>query len=471
MFMPSKFSTGEYFLKLLIGLLLFFNGIYHLNAETRFFSFTTSKGMPIKVLQDTEMPFIHAQLLVFLDSNTQNYNSLVISRLTAMNMFAPELNSPSSNLLDSLFRLGNDYQVEQTPEYIKISLNFLPDRLVSFTKLIKEIFFYQSFHLKKFEQSKEIYWSYFNKSRDWKKEIAFLLAYQQIVNNFYFSQGFLIQEFINKINLAQLRSFHLKTFRADNALLILKGKINPYIALGLIEKDLPPAAGELTKIKKEEVSVNPSRKIFVLNSPASDSPMLYWFDVAPAATDDDYLPFFIGNFSLFGFPGGRIYQSERNQFLLAGYKVNTDVFSLKNFTVFCNYLRLNYGDVENFLLFVDQERKKFSARPIARKEYLDALNYYLGRSQVETGRFDFGVQQIIDLFQNKSAVLLPPRRGPELIREVSFDRVLQVMDDLMGYKHKAGIRERGIIVLIGNANLIVSNLKILKVDVVELSMD
>ena len=469
--MPNKLFSAGQFLKLLTGLLLFFNGVSHLTAETRLFSFTTSKGMPIKVLQDNEMPFIHAQLLIYLEGNTQNYNSLVISKLTVMNMFARELNSPSSNLLDSLFRLGNDYQVEQTPEYVKISLNFLPDRLAFFAKLIKEIFSYQSFHLKKFNHSKENFWSFFIKNRDWKKEIAFLLAYQQIVGNFYFSQGFLVQGFFNSINLAQLRSFYLKTFRFDNSLLILKGKVNPYIALGMIEKDLPPAAGPPIQIKKEEISVNPSRKIFVLNSAASDSPMIYWFDVAPAATDDDYLPFFIGNFTLFGFPGGRIYRSERNQFLLDGYKVSTDIYSLKSFTVFCNYLRLNYGDVENFLLLVDQERKKFAVQPIVRKEYLDALNFYLGRAQVETGRFDYGVQGVIDLFQAQPASLLLTRPGPELIREVTFDRVAQVLDDLMGYRHKAGIRERGIIVLIGNANLIVNNLKILKADVVELFRD
>jgi hypothetical protein len=134
-------------------------------------------------------------------------------------------------------------------------------------------------------------------------------------------------------------------------------------------------------------------------------------------------------------------------------------------------VRLNYEDVENFLFLVDQERKKFSAQPIARKEYLDALNYYLGRVQVETGRFDNGMQQVIDRFQAQPASLLPPLRGPEPIREVTFDRVVQVMDDLIGYKHKAGMRERGIIVLVGNANLIVSNLKILKADVVELFVD
>jgi predicted Zn-dependent peptidase len=456
MSMPNKCSSAAKSLRLLTAALLFFYGITCLVAETRQFSLFTSKGFPIKVLQENEMPFVHAQLLIFLNGNNQNYTSLLISQLTVMNMFARELNSPTSNLLDSLFRLGNDYQVEQTPEYVKISLNFLPDRLASFTKLLKEIFTYQSFHLNKFNQS---------------KEIAFLLAYQQIIGNFYFNQGMLIREFVNSINLAQLRSFHLKTFRPDNALLILKGKINPYIALGMIEKDLPAFADAPTKTKYEEVNINPGRKIFILNSVASDYPMIYWFDVAPIVTDADYLPFFIGNFTLFGFPGGRIYQSERNQFFLAGYKVSTDIYTLKNFTVFCNYLRLSYGDLENFLLLVDQERKKFSARSIAKKEYLDALNFYIGRAQVETGSLDYGVQQAINRFQAQPASLLPPLRGPEPIREVTFERVVQVMDDLLGYKHKAVIRERGIIVLIGNANLIVNNLKILKADVVELRMD
>jgi hypothetical protein len=99
------------------------------------------------------------------------------------------------------------------------------------------------------------------------------------------------------------------------------------------------------------------------------------------------------------------------------------------------------------------------------------LNYYLGRAQVETGSLDYGVQQVINRFQAQPASLIPPPRGPEPIREVTFDRVVQVMDDLMGYKHKAGIRERGIIVLIGNANLIVNNLKSFKAEVVEFRMD
>jgi len=471
MYMPNKYLCNRCFFWLMAGILLFVSGSRQLVAETRLFSFVTSKGLTIKVLQDNEMPFIHAELHIFLDGNTQNYTSLAIAQLTVMNMFDRELNSPPSNLLDLLQKQGNDYQVEQNPEYVKISMNFLQDRLAAFPKLLGNIFNYQSFHLKKFNLSKENFWFLYSKNRDWKKEMAFLLAYQQIVGNFYFSQGFSFQEFINKINLAQLRSFLLRTFRPENAVLVLKGKINPYFILGMIEKDFPQMSAQPPKPKKEETPINAGRKVFILNVNSQELPAIYWFDTAPAVTDANYLPYFIGNFSLFGFPGGRIYQSEKNQFLMAGYKVNTETYFMKNFTIFCNYLRLNYSDVENFLLLVDQERRKFAVQPIERKEYLDALNFYIGRSQVDTSRFDHDLQGEIDLFHGQLATALPPRPGPELFQEVSINRVMQVMDEQMGNRHKSGGKERGVVVLIGNAALILSNLKFLKPDTVELLTD
>ena len=120
---------------------------------------------------------------------------------------------------------------------------------------------------------------------------------------------------------------------------------------------------------------------------------------------------------------------------MGGYKVNTDIFSVKNFTVFCNYLRLNYNDLENFLLLVDQERKKFSVRPIERKEYLDALNYYIGRAQVETSRIRLWILQgEIDRFPGQARCRRCRGIGPELFQEVSFERVVQVMDEQMGYQ-------------------------------------
>jgi hypothetical protein len=99
------------------------------------------------------------------------------------------------------------------------------------------------------------------------------------------------------------------------------------------------------------------------------------------------------------------------------------------------------------------------------------LNYYLGQAQVETSRFDYGVQIEIDRFQSQPTGILPPRSGPGQFQEVSFNRVLQVLDKQMGYKHKAGIGEKEIIVLVGNANLILNSLKLFKVNAVELSLE
>ena len=102
----------------------------------------------------------------------------------------------------------------------------------------------------------------------------------------------------------------------------------------MIEKDLPQPPPQPPRARKEESVVNAGRRIFILNVNSPDLPMVYWFDTAPAAADANYLPYVIGNFALFGFPDGRIYQSEKNQFLMGGYKVNTETYSFAEFHPF-----------------------------------------------------------------------------------------------------------------------------------------
>lgn len=440
-------------------------------ADPRLFSFATSKGLPVKVLQDNDLPFIHAQLLVYLDGGTQTHSAQAILQLALLNMFERSLNAPPSNLMDLLQRQGGDFLVEQNPEFVRISLNFLPDRLPAFSRLLKELFTYQSFHLGKFNASKEKFWSLSSRGRDWKKEIALALCYQQLVGNFYFSHRFLPREVIRNINLAQVRSFMLRTFRPDNALLVLKGKVNPYFVLGMIEKDLPQPPPRPARPKAAAPPLNPARRIFILNVDQPEPPTVYWFDVSPPAADPDFLPYAVGNFSLFGFPGGRVYHSERNRFLMEGYKVETETVHLRDFTLFCNYLRLNYSDLENFLLLVEQERKRFAIRPIERKEYLDALNHFIGQAQVASGRFDHDLQAEIDRFHGRGDQKAIPRPGPEMFQEVSLNRVLQALDEQMGSRQKPGDREKGIVVLVGNANQILNSLKFLKTEAVELSIE
>jgi len=99
------------------------------------------------------------------------------------------------------------------------------------------------------------------------------------------------------------------------------------------------------------------------------------------------------------------------------------------------------------------------------------MNYYVGKAQVRTSEFDHDLQVEIDRFPGRATTPLPPRPGPEVFQEVSFGRVQQALDEQMGSRHKAGSREKGIVVLVGNANLIVNSLKLLKTEALELSMD
>jgi len=453
------------------GLLLLLSSGRASAAEPRLFSFATSKGLAVKILQDNDLPFIHAQLLVYLNGSPQTHLSQAIVQLALINMFERSLNSPPSNLMEMLHRQGGDFLVEQNPEFVKISLNFLPDRLSSFSRLLKEIFTYQSFHLSKFNASKERFWPLFMKGRDWKKEIALALCYQQLMGNFYFSNRFLPREVIDGVNMAQVRSFLLRTFRPDNALLVLKGKVTPYFVLGMIEKDLPQPEKRGLKPKPAAPPLNSARRIFILNVEQPEPPMVFWFDAAPPAADPAFLPYAVGNFFLFGFPAGRIYHSERNRLLTEGYKVDTETIHLKHFTLFCNYLRLNYADLENFLLLVEQERKRFAARPIERKEYLDALNHTLGQAQVATSRFNHDLQAEIDRFHDPGETGQVPRPAAEMFQEVSFNRVLQALDEQMGSRQRPGAREKGIVVIVGSANQVLNSLKFLKTEAIELSIE
>jgi len=69
--------------------------------------------------------------------------------------------------------------------------------------------------------------------------------------------------------------------------------------------------------------------------------------------------------------------------------------------------------------------------------------------------------------------IVPERLG-ELLSDPDpekANRVMQAMDEQMGYRHKSSGREKGVVVLIGNAALILSNLKILRPDTFDLSTD
>ena len=453
-----------------ILLLIAAAGIGLVAAESKVIDLKTSRGLRIRFIQEKEMLFVHSQLVVFYENMSTYLSQPGIPYLTIFNMFSSDIRESPSALLGSLRKLGNDYRVENSPDYTKIVVNFLPDRISQFGGFLNELFTYDSFRLKAFAESKENYWGYLQNRKEWKKEVASQIAYSQFFSSHQLGLTLITPELLKTINLAQLRSFCQNNFRPENTMLILKGNINPNSTMGLLEREmqfnLKPVKVEE---KKEMLAVNNSRRVFLLNSKDSDLPMVFFFDIAPPSDNIDFIPFFIVNYTLFHYPIGRLYQSDRTQLLhVRNYQLNNEIVVHKGISVLCSYSWVNHGDIENLVTLVDQEKKRLNLHSVEKNEFVNALNYFRGKLMVNTEDYENDVEIEINKAITASNERYLPKPASDAIQNVSLEKINDVAGNYFLINQKAGIREKGIIVIVGNATQILGDLKSLKPEIIDL---
>jgi hypothetical protein len=97
-------------------------------------SFTSTKGLRLRVLKSNHIPFIHAQLIIYYKEKVKNP---AIPYLTLLNIFDRNLKGNDTPLLSILKKLGNDYQVEHRPDFVLFKINLLPDKMLLFIRFLK----------------------------------------------------------------------------------------------------------------------------------------------------------------------------------------------------------------------------------------------------------------------------------------------------------------------------------------------
>ena len=431
------------------------------------FDFETSKGLTVRIVQDPALPFIHAELHIYYDSDSVDKLTPTIAYLALLNVFSRELNDPPHPLMRLLRELGNDFDVEQQPDFLGLRVNFLNDKIQLFIQMLKELFNFDSFSLRVFNASKQFYWPHLFAQSDWEKQLAYRIAYRQLFPNQALGQSLVMSEQMAGINLAQIRSFCKKTFRSDRSLLLLRGNINPHITLGSIERNMQYAFKKLPPLPEPSVPVAVNqRRLIIINDRKADLPYLYWFDTLPAANNPDYFSFLVASHIIFGYPTGRIYQGGKSQFFLGTNRIASEVTQHRQISVSCISLRLNYADIEDFIQLVDSEWRKLNVLTIQRREYLDAVKYFLGKKQVESSEFAAppGIEIGNQILKSDAT---PKMALSDMIQKVSLERIQRVASDAYAGRQRDSSRERGIIVLVGNAETILANLKTLKPEAVE----
>lgn len=428
-------------------------------------SFTSTKGLRLKVLKSDHIPFIHAQLVIYYKEKVKNP---AIPYLTLLNIFDGNLKGNDTPLLSILKKLGNDYQVEHRPDFLLFKINFLPDKMLLFLRFLKTLYSYKPFlelnspsssYVDKkqrlntetrFKDSIANYWNYFFRQQDWKTRIAYQIAYHHWFPSAVMGQTLITPNSLKDVTLDRLRSFYNRTYQLSNSLLIIKGNIEqPAILHGHIERFFSSFKKQLHQEHViEKLTTNSESKIIVFNTDNDDIPTMFWLQAVPTYNNRNPLASLVLNNILFTYPTGRIFLNSRS-FNINILRMETQMENHQGLTVICNTIRLRYIDIRNFILLVEKERKKLRVQQIDRREYLNTLSNIYGRLEVNTQYFENDISlEIIN------------------IKAEYYDKKVT----LASLNQNADHSNQEVIVIVGNANLIRADLGLLpsrKVEVID----
>lgn len=446
-----------------------------LHAGVQKQTFVTSRGLKVKVLADSTMDFLHAELLVFYKDK---YKNPAIPTLTLLNLFDKEVNKSGSSLLSILRRLGNDYEVEQTPEYFILKVNFLPDKLQQFAHLIKGIYSYKPLMnikinpdsytfrkreqdtAEKFKDSIDNYWKRYYKKKNWEEDTAYQIAYSTIFQGDPLGNSLVTASSLKNATLGQVRTFYQRAFRLPNSLLIIKGDFKPHLMRGYLSDEFSSFKKQVPEVPVDkEILINNERKVVVYSVKTGESPVIYWFEAIEPLNREQHIPYLVLNNILFGFPFGRIYRSPAETgFSYNNLEIRSEITNHEKVSVICNTIELRPKDIERFIRIADREKKKLSIKKVERIEYLNTLSYFAGKIKVDSQFFDNDINHeiLVSSYPFKRTDLMDPNGQPTQL--VSLDGLNQQIENPKSFDNSP----RGTIVIVGDYDIIRRYLKEIK---------
>jgi hypothetical protein len=438
-------------------------GFFHLQGspqgpetKQKFQEFDCKKGLKLKIFKNTNIQFIHAQLIIYY---REDFGNPAIPYLTYQNLFNRDVIRWDSPLISTLKKLGNDYEVEHRPDFLVIKINFLPEKMSLFMRFLKILYNFRSYLTSgsapgtsyserkqqqviqaSFEDSVSNFWKYFSKNNDWEKTIAFQIAYNHFFPGSIMGRTFITPQRLKNLTLDHIGSFYRSTYKMSNSMLIMKGNIpRPVIVYGLIEKNFSSTKKNLHVPEvKQKVSINPEKKVIIFNVNDNNSPVIFWFEAVSTYNNKNLVPSLVLNNILFLHPTGRLYLTARN-LNINPIMLNTEIINHNTVSMICNIIHLRYRDIESFIMMAEREKKKLRIMRVKRREYLNTVTNLIGRLKVKTQDFENDV--------NIEKMKIP--YNTQQVTQAGLNQLADEPDNL-------------VIVIVGNARLILQYLTILR---------
>lgn len=459
MLSPNKQASQQ-------GALLFLLLVVFLYGSLQSQEFTTSKGMKIKIVQDNTFGFIHARVAIYYNTQLQNP---ALPALTATNIFSKEYNPSGSPVLNTLRNLGNDFEIQNRPDSLLIRINFLPDKIKTFTEFLKNLYRYrpffqsssrQSYNYNNLEQatqktlveSKRNYWQDFKRKKHWKRKVAMQIAYSRLFPNQMLGRILVTPDTLNRATLAGIRTFYRRNYTPQNTQIFLKGKLHPGIVSGQFEWVFKSFKKPEIPVAQPEIPVpSNKREIIILHIDSVDSPLIFWVNTIPPVSSKHHLEAMLLNDYIFSYPLGVLPRHASRFHRIRFSVISQEIAHHHGISIICNTIGVKFNEVEKVILLADGLQRRLQSKGITRKEILDISSYFLGKYKVSTEDFDSEITTPFDTYRFQS-VLSSPKQLPSLLQQVSTTSIKQAMES----------PRQSIIVIVGNSKLIMDHINILK---------
>ncbi|MGE5343040.1 MAG: hypothetical protein ACM3SY_16310 [Candidatus Omnitrophota bacterium] len=435
------------------------------------FSFKSSNGLQLKIIKDPYMRFFHAELVIYYKEVSENP---AIPHLTLLYLLDPDLNRGGGPLLSILDELGNDIELDHHPDFVTLKINFLPEKQGLFFKFLRELYNQKSLKKpttpgtptlaeEKFRNSISNYWKYLVKKKNWKHTLAYQIAYDRLCSAGHMENTLITPKALKGVTFDQIQTFYRNTYQLGNSILAVKGNIaNPYLFHGMVEVELKSFKKEpsLEGSVGSKVTINPTgKKVILLNCDTNELPAVFVFEAVPTYFNKiNPVPQSVLNHLLFAEYTGKLYFSLARQNIRLR-DMATEMVNHTDFTLICNAIEnLRYTQLERFLLLWSNEKVKLRKSGVTRNEILYSLRYLFGRVEINSRCYDNNVGIVIANGLNITAAV----SRNNLIKHLTPSVINAALAE----------PDRTLIVIVGNAQLTLSHLTVLKdrIDIIDFGL-
>jgi len=425
---------------------------------------TTSKGLRTNLIKDPSLMFIHAEIVIYYSE----ISDPAVPYLTLMNIFDAQINNPQSGLLNILFKMGNDVEIDYKLDHLIIKINFLPADVNQFVNFLKSLYNYRGFSLKKFNYSIKNFWDLFTKKNEWKRIIAAQIAFNRLFNQDHPEQFLLPGKKLGRLNLSHIRSFHKKNYTLPNSYLTVQGDINPYVLFGLIEKafrNFKNLKASYSQFRYDHYKSD--RKVIIVDDGSNGNPIIYWIDPLPPSDNIDHHHNRIINNILFGYPLGRISRSASSSGI-KNFNISWVIHHHRNISVVCKKIRVGYRDIEKFIMIADNAISKLGVGRISRKEYLDSYNYVFQKERIDSDNYEMKAGEKIARSFSGKKVKESKTGQKNPLKELSYEDFSRILSDPSGSYNVNRNKKKGIIIIFGNPSLVKKYLRNIKPEIIKI---